>query len=123
VAIATPAPLGHHVVSLLRVSRLVRIDGSAYGIYTITVGLPAVVRERGTQVQNSPVKDCLIASTEIRKAVVFLLDECRRVIRSHAKLLTVPLLTIHHVIGERFSSFGIKYEWSIYTRICTLDFL
>jgi hypothetical protein len=123
VAIATPAPLGHHVIGLLDISSFVRVDGSAYGIYTITVGLPAVVRKGGTQVQNSPIEHGLVATTEIRKAVVFLLDECRRVIRSHAKLLTVPLLTIHHVIGERFSSFGIKYEWSIYTRICTLDFL
>jgi hypothetical protein len=75
VSIATPAPLGHHVVGFLGVSRFVRVHGSTYSVHTITVELPPVVWEGGTQVQNTTVKDGFIAATEIRKTIVFLLDQ------------------------------------------------
>jgi hypothetical protein len=86
-------------------------------------GLPSVVRKVGAQVENTAIENSLISSSKILKAVIPLLKEYGRIVCGHAKLLTVSLLTIHHVIGEGFGDFGIKYEWSIYTRICTLDLL
>jgi hypothetical protein len=123
VAIATPAPLGHHVIGLLDISSFVRVDCLADCVDARRDGLPSVVRKGSAQVENTAVENSLVAATEILKAVIPLLKEYGRIVRRHAKLLTVPLLSIHHVIGEGFGYFCIKHKWSIYARVRALDFL